>query len=197
MPIRELSPRDAHARQRAGAKLVDVRADHERALGMAAAALGVPFEHLAARPAVHLPDPTAEILLICQGGRRSLLAAESLAARGYSSVVSVAGGTDAWQDAGLPMQWADIDEDFSDRYSRHLRLPEVGLHGQRALEASRVLLVGAGGLGSPAAYYLAAAGVGHLRIADDDTVERSNLQRQILHTDATVALRKWPRPRSH
>jgi len=190
MPIRELSPTDAHARQRAGAVLVDVRGELERVLGMADAALGVPVDELKARPADHLPDSATEILLICQGGRRSLLAAEALAALGYRNVSTVAGGTDAWQANGLPMQRTDIDEDFGDRYSRHLRLPEVGLHGQRKLEAARVLLVGAGGLGSPAAYYLAAAGIGHLRIADDDVVDRSNLQRQILHTDAGVGTPK-------
>src|SRR5690606_6091011 len=79
---------------------------------------------------------------------------------------------------------------FHDRYSRHLLLPEVGSRGQRRLEASRVLMLGAGGLGSPAAFYLAAAGVGHLRIADDDVIERSNLQRQILHTDADIGMAK-------
>ncbi len=190
MPIRELSPKDAHARQRAGAVLVDVRGELERVLGMADAALGVPVDELKARPADHLPDPAVEILLICQGGRRSLLAAQALSALGYRNVSSVAGGTDAWQANGLPMERPDIDDDFGERYSRHLRLPEVGLHGQRKLEAARVLLVGAGGLGSPAAYYLAAAGVGHLRIADDDVVDRSNLQRQILHTDAGVGTSK-------
>ncbi len=157
---------------------------------MAGAALGVSAEELAVNPAGHLPDSAAEILLICQGGRRSLLAAQALAALGYRNVSSVAGGTDAWQANGLPMQRAAMDADFGERYSRHLRLPEVGLHGQRKLEAARVLLVGAGGLGSPAAYYLAAAGVGHLRIADDDVVDRSNLQRQILHTDAGVGMSK-------
>ena len=190
MSIRELSPSEAHARQRAGAVLVDVRAAHERAFGMAGAALGVSGEELEVNPAGNLPDPAVEILLICQGGRRSLQAAQALAALGYRNVSSVAGGTDAWQADGLPMQRADMDDDFGDRYSRHLRLPEVGLHGQRKLETARVLLVGAGGLGSPAAYYLTAAGVGHLRIADDDVVDRSNLQRQILHTDAGVGMSK-------
>ena len=88
------------------------------------------------------------------------------------------------------MQRADADADFSERYSRHLRLPDVGLDGQKRLESSRVLLVGAGGLGSPAAFYLAAAGVGTLRIADDDIVDRSNLQRQILHTEARIGTPK-------
>ena len=190
MQIRLLSPNDAHARQRAGALLVDVRAAHERALGMADHALGIVREDLQADSATYLPDLDAEILLICQRGARSLQVAEILIARGYRNLSSVEGGTDAWDAAGLPMQRADVDADFSERYSRHLRLPDVGLQGQKTLEASRVLLVGAGGLGSPAAYYLAAAGIGMLRIADDDVVDRSNLQRQILHTDAHIGTPK-------
>ena len=190
MQIRLLSPNDAHARQRAGALLVDVRAAHERALGMADHALGIVREDLQADSATYLPDLDAEILLICQRGARSLQVAEILIARGYRNLSSVEGGTDAWDAAGLPMQRADVDADFSERYSRHLRLPDVGLQGQKTLEASRVLLVGAGGLGSPAAYYLAAAGIGMLRIADDDVVDRSNLQRQILHTDARIGTPK-------
>src|SRR5690606_29145297 len=111
-------------------------------------------------------------------------------AQGYRNLASVSGGTTAWSAAGLPMLRPQLEPDFEDRYSRHLRLPEVGLHGQQRLAAARVLVIGAGGLGSPAAYYLAAAGVGHLRIADDDVVERSNLQRQILHTDASIGIAK-------
>ena len=190
MQIRILSPNEAHSRQRAGALLVDVRAAHERALGMAEDALGIVREDLQAEPITHLPDLDAEVLLICQRGARSLQVADVLAAHGYRHVSSVEGGTDAWDAAGLPMRRADVDADFSERYSRHLRLPQVGLAGQKKLEASRVLLVGAGGLGSPAAYYLAAAGIGTLRIADDDVVDRSNLQRQILHTDARIGLAK-------
>ena len=190
MQIRLLSPNDAHARQRAGALLVDVRAAHERALGMADHALGIVREDLQVDSATYLPDLDAEILLICQRGARSLQVAEILIARGYRNLSSVEGGTDAWDAAGLPMQRAEVDADFSERYSRHLRLPDVGLQGQKTLEAARVLLVGAGGLGSPAAYYLAAAGIGMLRIADDDVVDRSNLQRQILHTDARIGTPK-------
>ena len=190
MPIRSLSPNQAHARQRAGALLVDVRAAHERALGMAEGARGIAREDLQTDPATHLPDIDAELLLVCQRGARSLQVAEVLAARGYRNLSSVEGGTDAWDAAGLPMQRADVDADFSERYSRHLRLPDVGLDGQKRLEASRVLLVGAGGLGSPAAFYLAAAGVGTLRLADDDIVDRSNLQRQILHTEARIGTPK-------
>jgi len=190
MQIREISPEDAHARQRSGALLVDVRGSHERALAMAGDALGIARDDLESRPLQYLPDLGAEILLICQGGARSRLSAAVLEAKGFRNLASVAGGTDAWQAAGLPMQRADVDDDFADRYSRHLRLPEVGVRGQQVLEHSRVLLVGAGGLGSPAAYYLAAAGIGSLRIADDDVVDRSNLQRQILHTDAGVGTAK-------
>jgi molybdopterin/thiamine biosynthesis adenylyltransferase/rhodanese-related sulfurtransferase len=190
MEIRELSPAEALARLHAGAVLVDVRAGHERALGMAAGARGIAREELEAAPAQYLPDPDAEIVLICQGGRRSQLAAEALVARGYRNLCSVAGGTAAWETADLPMLRPGIDADFGERYSRHLRLPEVGLQGQQRLQSTRMLLLGAGGLGSPAAFYLAAAGVGTLRIVDDDVVDRSNLQRQILHTEARIGLAK-------
>jgi molybdopterin/thiamine biosynthesis adenylyltransferase/rhodanese-related sulfurtransferase len=190
MTIRELTPVEALSRLRAGALLIDVRAEHERVLGMAEGALGMLREQLEATPADAIPDPGTEVLLICQSGRRSYLAAETLAVQGYHHVATVAGGTNAWSEAGLPMLRPQLDDDFSERYSRHLRLPEVGLDGQRKLEAARVLLVGAGGLGSPAAFYLAAAGVGTLRLADDDVVDRSNLQRQILHAEARIGVAK-------
>lgn len=190
MAVEELSVTEALARSRAGALLVDVRAEHERALGMAEGARGIVREMLEADPRAWLPDGDAEILLICQSGRRSQLAAEALQRHGYTRVRSVAGGTSAWQAASLPMVRPILDEDFGERYSRHLRLPEVGLAGQRRLEGARVLIVGAGGLGSPAAFYLAAAGIGTLRLADDDVVDRSNLQRQILHADARIGMPK-------
>jgi molybdopterin/thiamine biosynthesis adenylyltransferase len=156
---------------------------------MAEGAIGVERAALESNPAEHFPDREAEILLICQSGQRSMRAAQALAATGYRNLASVTGGTSAWQAAGLPMVRA-VDDDFAERYSRHLRLPEVGLEGQKRLAAARVLLVGAGGLGSPAAFYLAAAGVGTLRLVDDDVVDRSNLQRQILHTDARIGTPK-------
>jgi len=190
MSTHERTPVEALARQRAGAQLIDVRDAHERALGMAHGARGIARADLEADAETHIPDRDAEVLLICQSGRRSQFAAEALRARGYRHVASVVGGTMAWADAGLPMDAPQLDEDFSERYSRHLRLPEVGLGGQKQLEAATVLVVGAGGLGSPAAYYLAAAGIGTLRIADDDVVDRSNLQRQILHTDARIGMPK-------
>lgn len=193
MNVRQLSPRQALLRLQAGALLIDVRADHERTLGMAEGAQGIERTQLESHPQTHLPDLDAEILLICQSGHRSQLAAQALVAFGYRQLASVAGGTTAWEAAALPIVHGDadgVDVDFSTRYSRHLRLPEVGLAGQQQLEGSRVLLAGAGGLGSPAAFYLAAAGVGTLRLADDDVVDRSNLQRQILHTDTRIGMRK-------
>lgn len=191
--IAELTPAEARERQLRGALLVDVREVHERALGMAEGARGIAMGELVEDAAGHLPDRDVELLLICQGGVRSLRTAEAMAAQGYSRLVSVAGGTQRWRDDGLPMVCPvddAVDMDFMERYSRHLRLAQVGLEGQRRLEAARVLMVGAGGLGSPAAYYLAAAGIGHLRIADDDVVDRSNLQRQILHTEAGIGTPK-------
>ncbi|MBS0212451.1 MAG: molybdopterin-synthase adenylyltransferase MoeB [Proteobacteria bacterium] len=189
-PIPEITPAQARDRQHAGAVLVDVREAHERALGFAEGALGVARGDLEADPCACLPDRCAEIVLICQGGRRSLLAAQALQAQGYTHVLSVSGGTARWIAEGLPMAKPEGDNDFQERYSRHLRLPEVGDAGQRKLEAARVVLIGAGGLGSPAAFYLAAAGVGTLVLADDDVVDRSNLQRQILHADARIGMAK-------
>lgn len=194
--IPEITPAEARGRQRRGAVLIDVREAHERALGMAEGARGVAMETLIADTPAHLPDRDVEVLLICQGGMRSLRTAEMLMLQGFANVASVAGGTTRWADESLPLVEpvgdidAGFDRDFAERYSRHLRLPQVGVDGQRRLEAARVLMIGAGGLGSPAAYYLAAAGVGTLRIADDDMVDRSNLQRQILHTEAGIGTPK-------
>ena len=190
MSIRELSPREALQRQQAGALLLDVRETFEHATGMAAGAVPLPRGEVAGRAAEVAPEPDAEILTICAHGQRSLAAARTLMQMGYTNVASVAGGTARWIEEGLPVAKPGGDEDFYDRYSRHLRLPEVGEAGQRKLESARVVVLGAGGLGSPAAFYLAAAGVGTLVIADDDVVERSNLQRQILHADDRIGMSK-------
>ena len=193
MSIREITPNEASTRQAAGALLIDVREPFEHAMGMAQGAIPLPRGEVAQRIAAIAPDNRVEILTICAHGQRSLMAAQVLQQLGYVNVASVAGGTASWIEAVLPMAQADGDEDdrdFGERYSRHLLLPEVGEAGQRKLEESRVAIVGAGGLGSPAAFYLAAAGVGTLVLADDDVVDRSNLQRQILHTDARVGVSK-------
>jgi molybdopterin/thiamine biosynthesis adenylyltransferase/rhodanese-related sulfurtransferase len=190
MAITVISPAEALRRARAGATLVDVREAHERATGFATGAIGIARAELEADPASVLPEAGAEVLLICQSGARSLKAAQALADAGYTCLASVDGGTTRWMAEGLPVTRPDVDTDFYDRYSRHLRLPEVGESGQRRLEAARIAMVGAGGLGSPAAYYLAAAGIGTLVLADDDVVDRSNLQRQILHTDARIGVPK-------
>ena len=189
MTIRAISPDDVASWLAEGAVFIDVREDHERASGQAAGARGVAKAQLLAEPDRHLADRDAPVVLICQMGGRSMDAARALEAAGYTRLASVEGGTQRWQDEGRPMVRPDMSAetiDFNERYSRHLLLQEVGVEGQRRLEGSRVLMIGAGGLGSPAAFYLAAAGVGHLRIADDDVVDRSNLQRQILHTEARI-----------
>ncbi len=188
--IHEISVVQAQELQRSGVRLLDVRDPEEHVLGLPDGALAAPRAELEAMPQRFHAVPAAPLMLICGSGRRSLLAAEALAAKGYARLYSIAGGIDAWRDAGLPMNAPDVAPDFLARYARHLQLPQVGLAGQQTLEASRVLLVGAGGLGSPVAYYLAAAGVGSLRIVDDDRVERSNLQRQILHRDDAVGTPK-------
>jgi len=193
MSIERISPREAQQRLRQGAFLIDVREPHEHAGGHAQGAALVPKASLLAEPARHLPAGGAQALLICQSGGRSLEAAQMLRTAGFAQVASIDGGTSGWMAEGLPMVVPEQDahtRDFNERYARHLLLPQVGQAGQRRLRASRVLLVGAGGLGSPAAFYLAAAGVGTLRIADDDVVERSNLQRQILHAEARVSMPK-------
>lgn len=186
----EIDPREALQQVRGGVLLIDIREPHERALGMADAAVGVARAALEGEPARWLPDPAAPVLLICAGGSRSHSTCAKLRALGYARACSVAGGTAAWAALGLPMTAADSDAGFYQRYARHLSVPEIGVAGQRRLQRARVLLVGAGGLGSPAGYYLAAAGVGHISVIDDDRVERSNLQRQILHTDARIGVAK-------
>jgi molybdopterin/thiamine biosynthesis adenylyltransferase/rhodanese-related sulfurtransferase len=188
--IPEIDPRDAVARQRAHALLIDVREDDERAAGWPSGAVGLARGEIPARIAEIVRDTQQEILTICGSGKRSLLAAQTLRELGYAQVASVRGGFARWKSEGLPIEEGALDRDSAERYARHLVLPEVGVAGQKKLADARVTLIGAGGLGSPAAFYLAAAGVGFLRLVDDDAVDRSNLQRQILHTDAGIGTAK-------
>lgn len=185
-PALELQPEDARRRVRDGVPLLDVRGEGERASGMAEGASGVALAQLLADPARWLSERGNEIGLICASGVRTRDAVQRLRALGYAKVWSVAGGTRQWAQNGLPMTEARESPAFLDRYSRHLLLPEIGLTGQQRLRDARVALIGAGGLGSPVALYLAAAGVGTLTLIDHDAVDRSNLQRQVLHGEADI-----------
>jgi sulfur-carrier protein adenylyltransferase/sulfurtransferase len=189
--ISELSPRDALALQSRGAALVDVREADEIAQGTAPGALRMGRGYLELRIEEAVPDVHRPVVVMCGGGTRSLFAAADLRRLGYAQVHSMAGGFARWKDEGLPVERPiSLDAAARERYARHLLMPEVGEAGQARLLRSRVLLVGVGGLGSPAAFYLAAAGVGTLGLVDHDVVDRSNLQRQILHNDARVGQSK-------
>ncbi|HEY7034060.1 MAG TPA: molybdopterin-synthase adenylyltransferase MoeB [Thermomicrobiales bacterium] len=174
-----------------GARAIDVREPDEVEQGAIPGALAIPRGFLEARIEDAVRDRDQPVVLYCAGGMRSAFAAKSLQELGYTNVVSLAGGFGAWKGAGLP--WS-VPTKFSAeqrrRYSRHFLLPEVGEEGQRKLLDAKVLLIGAGGLGSPAALYLAAAGVGTLGVVDDDVVDDSNLQRQVLHSTDRIGLPK-------
>ena len=188
--IERIAPAEALRRQQRGAVLIDVREDNERAAGKPAGAFGVPIASIAERIAEIAADRNRDVLLSCASGARSLRAAATLQELGYRHVASVEGGFLRWNAEGLPVDAGILDADAAARYSRHLLLPEVGIVGQEKLSKARVALIGAGGLGSPSALYLAAAGVGTLTLIDDDKVDKSNLQRQVLHTDARVGAAK-------
>ncbi len=188
--IREVGPAEAEAMLRAAA-LLDVREADEYAQGAIPGALHLPRGFLEVQVEGVLPDKSRPVVIYCAGGTRSALAAKALQDLGYLDVVSMAGGFNQWKDEGR--DWAAprvLDADQRNRYHRHLLLPEVGEAGQRRLLESKVLMLGAGGLGSPAALYLAAAGVGTIGIVDMDVVDASNLQRQVLHTLERIGERK-------
>ena len=188
--VPELSPAEL-SRDRTSPVLLDVREKQETDLGMLPGARHVPRGFLELRIEEAVPDRNADVILYCAGGTRSLLAARTLLDMGYTRVRSLAGGFSAWKDAGLPVEVpARLTEAQRSRYSRHLLIPEVGEAGQAKLLAAKVLLIGAGGLGSPSALYLAAAGVGRLGLIDDDVVDASNLQRQVIHSTERVGMAK-------
>jgi len=171
--------------------VIDVREPDEYNQGAIPGARFVPRGVLERDIATVAPDPMGDVVLYCSGGWRSVLAAAALSDMGYTTAFSMSGGFDAWKAAGFP--WGDptgLTVDQKTRYARHVRLPEVGEVGQLMLLGSKVLVVGAGGLGSPAALYLAAAGVGTIGVVDDDVVDASNLQRQVLHNIDRVGMPK-------
>jgi sulfur-carrier protein adenylyltransferase/sulfurtransferase len=171
--------------------LLDVREREEYREGHLDGALSVPRGFLEIRIEETVPDKNTPIIAYCAGGVRSLIAARTLKELGYENVVSMSGGYTAWKNAGY--KWV-ADRQFTPeqitRYARHFTLPEVGEKGQAKLLEAKVLCIGAGGLGSPAAFYLAAAGVGTIGLIDHDVVDLSNLQRQILHTNDRVGMPK-------
>ena len=190
--IRETDVDSVHRRwlqhaQRDNLHLIDVRERDEFVDGHIEGATFVPRGLLDLKIEELVPDKSDKVILYCAGGTRSALAARDLEEIGYQDVESMAGGFGDWKDAGYPVHIKEtLDEGQMTRYSRHLKIPEVGEEGQLELLDSKVLMLGAGGLGSPAALYLAAAGVGQIGIIDSDVVDRSNLQRQVLHTDERV-----------
>ncbi|HVS84842.1 MAG TPA: molybdopterin-synthase adenylyltransferase MoeB [Gaiellaceae bacterium] len=186
--IDEIDPSGAQALD--GALWVDVRELDEWVEGRLPGAVHIPRGNLESRIEQAAPDKTQPIVLYCAVGNRSAFAAKTLEQLGYEHVVSLVGGFTEWKRNGLPTELPrSLDGTKRQRYSRHLLIPEVGEAGQLKLLDSRVLLIGAGGLGSPASLYLAAAGVGRLGIVDDDRVDESNLQRQIAHS--TERLGDW------
>jgi sulfur-carrier protein adenylyltransferase/sulfurtransferase len=162
---------------------LDVREQDEWDQGVIPGALHIPRGHLESRVEALVPDRDRQIVVYCAGGYRSAFAAKTLEELGYDDVVNLSGGFTDWKRNGFPTELPrGLEEAQRQRYSRHLLIPEVGETGQLRLLDSRILLIGAGGLGSPASLYLAAAGVGTLGIVDDDAVDATNLQRQIVHS---------------
>jgi len=190
--IDEVDPSVVREQMSNGAVIVDVRETDEFGAGHIPGARHVPRGYLESRIEAAVPDRSQHVVLYCASGNRSAYAARTLIEDlGYEHVESMVGGITLWKDRGYPV---DVPRTLSaeqrERYSRHLLLAEVGLEGQQKLLDARVLLLGAGGLGSPAALYLAAAGVGTLGIVDNDEVDLSNLQRQVIHTSDRIGVPK-------
>ena len=189
--IREVNTADGEDLRNRGWTLLDVREPDEFEQGAIPGAVFIPRGHLEAQVEGRIPDKDAPVLVLCAGGVRSAFAARTLAELGYAEVASMDGGFNKWKDEGREWRTPQVlTPEQRNRYQRHLLVPEIGEAGQQKLLASKVLLLGAGGLGSPAALYLAAAGVGTLGIVDMDVVDASNLQRQILHNVDRIGERK-------
>src|SRR3954464_13018833 len=189
--IREVDPKDVHQHLHsangngsAPPVIVDVREQHEFEEAHLPGAIHVPRGHLESRIEGKVGDKSRPVVLYCASGQRSALAAQTLQSLlGYDDVASMTGGITLWKDRGFDVETPRaLDADQKSRYSRHVLLPEIGMEGQLKLLDAKVLLLGAGGLGSPTALYLAAAGVGTIGLVDDDVVDVSNLQRQVIHT---------------
>ena len=190
--IDEVDPAEVHGLIGNGVAIVDVRETEEFAAGHLPGARHVPRGYLESRIDGVVPDRSQRVILYCASGQRSALAARTLERElGFENVASMTGGITLWKDRGYEV---DVPKAMSaeqrERYSRHILIPEVGAEGQRKLLDAKVLLLGAGGLGSPTALYLAAAGVGTLGIVDNDDVDLSNLQRQVIHTTESIGTPK-------
>ena len=190
--IEEVDPSAVREQLGNGAVVLDVREAEEWSTGHIPGAKHVPKSFLESRIEGAAPDRDQHVILYCQSGNRSAWAARTLIDDlGYTNVESMTGGITLWKDRGYDVeQPRTLTAEQRDRYSRHLLLPEVGIEGQQKLLDAKVLLLGAGGLGSPTALYLAAAGVGTLGIVDDDTVDLSNLQRQVIHNSDRIGVPK-------
>ena len=189
--IREVTTAEAEQLRAQGWTLLDVREADEFEQGAVPGSVFIPRGHLEGQVENRIPDKSTRIVVMCAGGVRSAFAARTLGELGYGEVASMLGGFNQWKDEGREWRTPQVlTPEQRNRYQRHLLVPEVGEEGQQQLLNSKVLLLGAGGLGSPAALYLAAAGVGTLGIVDMDVVDSSNLQRQILHNVDRIGERK-------
>ena len=187
--IDEITPENARDRlaEADAPVLIDVRSYRERGTSYIPGSVHLPMAEVESRLAEVAPDPNRPVITYCATGNRSRRILPTLAWLGYENAVSMAGGIVAWQALGYAIESpSTLDDEKLARYSRHLLIPEVGIEGQQLLLETSILLIGAGGLGSPAALYLAAAGVGRMGIVDDDRVDASNLQRQVLHSTAEL-----------
>jgi len=191
--LREIDPEQTNQRLRRGEvfRLLDVRELEEVRNGTLPGARHLSRAHFESRVEDVLPDKDAEVVVYCASGVRSAFAARTLEELGYSNVAHMTGGFNRWKDLGFEIDVPRIlDASQRERYSRHLILPEVGEPGQTKFLNAKVLSIGAGGLGSPALLYMAAAGIGTIGIVDSDVVEESNLQRQVVHTTDRVGMLK-------